>query len=158
MNDKKLGAIIVLVISSVVPAMILGGYVVNALAPPNLGPVMECLALRNQQISEDPVSLNMSLAILNCGGEAIPVNAVKLGQIAESSSPGVAVYVNGTYVDCATMWLFLIQPGDTAVVNMIVPYAGYPYALSTLHSSRVVSITVLTDKVMYYVECNCTGS
>jgi hypothetical protein len=157
LNEKKLGAIIVLIIASIAPAMILGGYLANALTPPNFGPMMESIAiLQNRQITETPTNLNASFAILNCGGQPNVINSVKLGQIAQSGSPGVALYVNGTGVDCAAVPLFVILQGDTAFVNMIVPYTSFPYALSTLHSEKVVSITVYTDEAMYYVECNCT--
>jgi hypothetical protein len=55
LNEKKLGAIIVLVIAAVAPAMILGGYVANALETPNFGPMMESIAiLQNRQINETP--------------------------------------------------------------------------------------------------------
>jgi hypothetical protein len=120
--------------------------------------MMECLSIVEKQIDENPQSLNASLTICNTGGQAIQVNAVKLGEIAQSGSPGVAVCFNGTYVDCAAAPLFVIQQGDTAVVNMIVPYTSFPYALSMLHSSKVVSITVFTDEAMYYIDCKCTRS
>ena len=136
--------------------MIFGGYVANALETPRRHHHMESLAIKNQQINETPTNLNTSITILNCGGQTIPVNTVKLGQIAQSDSPGVAVYVNGTNVDCAAVPLFVIKNGDTAVVNMIISYTSFPYALSTLHSANVVSITVYTDRAMYYRECNCT--
>jgi hypothetical protein len=152
LNEKKLGAIIVLLVVLIAPAMILGSYVVNGLEPPNFGPMIECLALKNQQINETPTGLNASLAMYNTGGQAIQVNSVKLGQIAQSGSPGVAVSVNGTYVDCTGSPLFIIQLDDTAAVNMIVPYTSYPYALSTLHNAQYVTITVLTDNARYYRE------
>jgi hypothetical protein len=157
LNGKKLGAVIVLLVASIAPALILGGYVANALEPPDFGPMIECLALKNQQINENPQSLNTSLTIYNTGGQTINVNTVKLGQICQSGSPGVAVSVNGTYVDCTAAPLFVIKIDDTAVVNVIVPYTSFPYALSTLHSAKIVSITVVTDEAMYYVESNCTN-
>lgn len=158
LNEKKLGAVIVLLIASIAPAMALSSYVAYALTPPNYEPIMESLAIRNQQIIENPTNLNMSISALNCGGQSIPVKAIKLGQIAESCSPGVAVSVNGTHVDCTASPLFVIHPGDTAIVNMILLYTSYPHALSTLHNAKAVSITVQTDEAMFYVECNCTGS
>jgi hypothetical protein len=157
LNEKKLGAVIVLLVASIAPAMILEGYIANALEPPDFGPMMECLATVGKQIDENPQSLNTSLVICNTGGQAIQVNAVKLGQIAQRGSPGVAVCFNGTYVDCAVAPLFVIKQGDTAVVNMIVPYTSFPYALSTLHSEKVVSIKLFTDEAMYYVECIPSG-
>jgi hypothetical protein len=157
LNEKKLGVIIVLIIASIAPAMILEGYIANALEPPNFGPMMESIAiLQDRQITENPTNVNASIAILNCGGQPNSINALRLGQIAHSGSPGVAVCVNGTFVDCTAVPLFVIQQGDIAVVNMIVPYTNYPYALSTLHNSKVVSITVVTDEAIYYVECNST--
>jgi hypothetical protein len=157
LNEKKLGAVIVLLVASIAPAFIIGGYVANALEPPDFGPMMECLAIKNQQINENPQSLNASLTIYNTGGQAINVNEVKLGQICQSGSPGVTVCVNGTYVDCTTAPLFVIQQDNTAIINMIIPYTSFPYALSTLHSREIVSITVITDEAMYYVECSPSG-
>jgi hypothetical protein len=157
LNEKKLGAIIVLLIASIAPALILEGYMANAFEPPDFGPMMECLSIKNQKINESPQSLNASLTIYNTCGQIININAVKLGQICQSGSPGVEVYVNGTYVDCKTVPLFVIQQDNTAIVNMIVPYTNYPYALSTLHSTEIVSITVITDEAMYYVECSSSG-
>lgn len=157
MNQRKLGAIIVLIIALIAPAMILGGYVANALETPLHHHHMESLAITNQQIHETPTNLNTSITILNCGPQTIPVNTVKLGEIAQSGSQGVAVYVNETNVDCATEPLFTIKNGDTAVVNMIIPFRSFPYALSTLHSANVVSITVYTDRAMYYRESNYTS-
>jgi hypothetical protein len=113
---------------------------------------MESLYIKDRQINEYPACLNASLTISNYGGETIQINAVKLGQIAQSNSIGVAINVNGTGVDCATVPFFRIEPNDTAVVNMIVPYTSYPYALSTLHNAEYVTITVLTDNAMYYTE------
>jgi hypothetical protein len=157
LDEKKIGAIIVIIVALIAPAMILGSYVANALESPNFEPMMESIAiLQNRQITENPTNINASIALLNCGGQPNSINAVKLGQIAQSGSPGVAVCVNGTYVNCAAVPLFVIQQGDTAIVNIVVPYTNYPYALSTLHNLKVVSITVFTDEAMYYVECNCT--
>lgn len=157
MNQRKLGAIIVLTIALVAPAMILGGYVANALETPHYHHHhMESLVIKNEQIHENPTNLNTSITILNCGGQDIPVNTVKLGEIAQSGSPGVAISVNGTYVDASAGPIFTIKNGDSAVVNMFVSYTSFPYALSKLHSDSVVSITVSTDRAMYYRECNCT--
>jgi|GEM_PF-4746493 hypothetical protein len=158
LNEKKLGAIIVLIVALIAPAMILTAYAENGFHPPVTIMQRETIAIQNPCINENAASLNISLTILGFGDESIPIDAVKLSNITESSSPSVAVSVNGTYVNCASSPLFVIQPNDTAIVNMFVPYTSYPFVLSTLHDRKVVGIMVLTGQAMYYVECNPSSS
>jgi hypothetical protein len=155
LNEKKLGAVIVLMVALIAPAMILTVYAENGFRPACTISARAALSIENLSINENAASLNVSLSIFAC--ESTPINTVKLSNITQSNSPGVAVSVNGTYVDCTATPLFVIQSGDTAVVNMIVPYTNYPNMLSALHSANVTSITVLTDKAMYYKECSLNG-
>lgn len=158
LNQKKLGAVIVLIVALIAPVMILCGYVENALTPPwHPGHNSESLALQNFSINENAQSLNASLTISNCVDKAKSINTLRLSNITQSNSPGIAVSINGTYIDGAASPLFTVRAGDTAIVNMIVPYTSYPNALSTLDNSEVVGITVLTDQAMYYKECNLSG-
>lgn len=158
MNEKKLGAIIVLIVALIAPVMILAGYVEYALTPPwHPHHHSSELTIQDNCINENVSSLNVSLTIQSYTNKAIPVNAIELGKVAKTSSLGVIVYVNGTNVDCAVSPLFMIQPSDTAVVNMVVPYVSNPYALATLHSAESVSLTVLTDEAMYGVYRDTSG-
>lgn len=158
LNEKKLGAIIVLLVASIAPAMILGGLVANALTPPQTcRPCEESLAVRHLQIHETPTNLNASLIISSCTDRAMAINVLRLSNITQSDSPGIAVSINGTYIDCTASPLFTVGAGDTAIVNMIVPYTSCPYALSMLRNANVISITVLTKQAMYYNECDTSG-
>jgi hypothetical protein len=152
LNEKKLGAIIVLVVALIAPALILTAYAENGFRPACTIMARESLAIQNPCINGNAASLNVSLAIFAC--ESTPINTIKLSNITQSNSPGVTVSVNGTYVNCAASPLFVIQPNDTAIVNMIVPYTNFCNSLSALHNAGVVGITVLTDQAMYYKECN----
>ena len=155
MNEKKLGAVIVLLVASIAPAMILGRLATNALTPPNYQhTTTEDFAIsHNIQINENPTNLNVSFT-LHSEYRANGVNTIKLNGIAQSGSPGIALTVNGTYADNAAAPLFEIQPGDCAVVNMIIPYASFPNALSTLYNATVVSVSVYTNQALVYAECN----
>jgi len=144
-----LGAIIVLLVACIAPVMILCGYVENALTPPWYPYHNSDLAIQDSCIKGNTASLNVSLTMLSCTDKATTINAIEVEKVAQSSSLGVIVYVNGTSVNCAASTLFEIQPGDTAVVNMIVPCVSNPYALATLHSTETVGLRVLTDKAMY---------
>jgi hypothetical protein len=149
LNQKKLGAIVVLIVALIAPIMILAGYVENVLSPWPPHHHNSDLAIQDSCIKENTANLNVSLTILSCTDKATPINAIEMEKVAQSSSLGVIVYVNGTSVNYAASTLFEIQPGDTAVVNMIVPYVSNPYALATLHSTETVGLRVLTDKAMY---------
>jgi hypothetical protein len=151
LNEKKLGAVIVLIVALIAPAMILTAYAENGFRPACTIMARETLAIQNLSINENAASINVSLSI--SAYEATRINVIKLSNITQSNSHGVAVSVNGTNIDYSTP-LFVIQNGDTATVNMIVPYTNYPNMLSALHSSNVTGITVLTDKAMYYKECD----
>jgi hypothetical protein len=158
LNERKLGAIIILIMALIAPAMILTAYAENGFHPnTTIHMHRETMTLQKPQVKEDIASINTTLAIYNSEDRSNPINTMKLGQIAQSSSAGVAVCVNGTYVNCTVSPLFVIRAGDTAVVNMIVPYKSFPNALSMLHSANVTSVTVLTNQAMYYVECSSSG-
>jgi hypothetical protein len=155
LNEKKIGAIIVLLVASIAPVMILGTLAANALTPPDYqhNTLEDFSISQNMQVNENPSNLNVSFT-LHSELRANGVNTIKLNGIAQSGSPGVALTVNGTYVDNAAVPLFEVQRGDCAVVNMIIPFASFPDALSTLHNATVVSVSVYTNQALVYAECS----
>lgn len=156
MNEKKLGAIIVLLIASIAPCMILGGYVANALEPPHHGHPPG-LAISNQCLTKNVANLNFSCTITNEATEPDSVNQIKI-VMGNNSFTALTVYVNGTVIDSAKKPLFTIQAGDNASVNVLVPFVSNPYALSALQNNGNVSaIHVTTSKVLYYTECSMSG-
>jgi hypothetical protein len=155
LNEKKLGAIIVLIVALVAPVMILTAYAENGFQPACTISARAALAIENLSINENAASLNVSLSIV--AFESTPIDTIKFSNITQSNSPGVAVSINGTYVNCAETPLFVIQRDDTAIVTMIVPFTSYPKVLSTIHNAETTSITVVTNEAMYYVECAPSG-
>ncbi len=158
MNEKKLGAIIVLLIACVAPAMILGGYVANALDSPQHHGHPPGLAISDRYLTKNTANLNFSCTISNQAKDATPINQLKM-VMDNKEFTSLTVYVNGSLIDCASKPLFSIQSGDNACVSALVPYVSNPYALSALQNNGNMSaFYVITLQAMYYSECSLSGS
>jgi hypothetical protein len=156
LNEKKLGAVIVLIVALVAPAMTLTGYVTNALDPWHPGPIPS-LEIRNISLTKNAGNLNVSFSIQNYAEEAEPINALVVVNVTQNGLFGTTVYVNGTSINCAASPLFEIKHDDTILVSMIIPYVNYPYALSALHNAGIAVLNVHTSGIVYYKECSLSG-
>jgi len=153
LNEKKLGAIIVLLIASIAPSMILGGYVANAIEPAHHGHPPG-LAITDRCLTKNTANLNFTCTISNYASEANPINQLII-VMGNNQFNSLTVYVNGTIIDSVNTPLFTIQPRDNARVCVLVPYINNPYALSALQNNGNMSaIHVTTPEVLYYSECN----
>lgn len=153
LNEKKLGAIIVLLIASVAPAMILGGYVANAVTPSHHGHPPG-LVITNRCLIINTANLNASYAIWNLAENTDFIDQLKI-VIGNTELTSFKIYVNESLIDCTNKPLFTIQPKDTAQVNIIVPYVSNPYALSALQDNgNVTEVRIYTPKVFYGAVCN----
>jgi hypothetical protein len=153
LNEKKLGAIIVLAVALVAPAMITVGYVGNALNPWH-SLQREILALQDGYVKENASSLNVSFTLRSFTDEVTPINKLDVVNI---KNQYCNIYVNGSSIDCNASPLYKLQAGDTAQINVIVLYVNNPYALSTLHNAGCAVVYVFTGNVIYYTECSLNG-
>ncbi len=156
-QQKKIGAVVVLVLASILAALMLAGYIANAANPPYMGPHPISLALENRCVTENTTCLNVSYALLSCTDKALEIDELKIVNMTQKGASGLTVYVNGTSIDCKGSPLFVVEPGDTAMVNLIVAYASNPSALSMLHSVGYVEVQVFTPQVLYYAVCNLSS-
>jgi hypothetical protein len=156
LNEKKLGAVIVLIVALVAPAMMLTGYVTNALDPWHPGP-RPGLEIRYMSLKENTGNINVSFSIRNYAKEAETINALVVVNVTQNGLFGATVYVNSTSINCAASPLFEIKHDDTVLVSMIIPYVNYPYALSALHNTGIAVLNVHTSGIIYYKECSLSG-
>ena len=108
------------------------------------------ILLSDLNLSKETASLNCSFKALNPDGVIVEVDAVNINDVNLGEIKGVAVFVNGTAVNC-TESFFGINPIDVICVNVVVPYEGNSYLLSTLEDDHF-KVQVQTPDAMFYVE------
>jgi hypothetical protein len=159
LNNKKLGAGVMLVFVCLLLSIGVAGYINNALATPNMGPVFEDLFLINPSAFETPASLNVSVDILSGTGDPLPINQINITATARSTGycGGCTVYANGSAIDCTATPLFIIKPGDTAHVDVVVLLKDNTQLSGKLHEVKTVEVQVATPHARFYRECNLSG-
>jgi hypothetical protein len=116
----------------------------------------ESLYLDNCHIVENAGYLNASLTIMGTTDIATTINELKISNFTLAELPGVTIYLNGTTVNCVTSPFYILEKGDTVLVNMVFPCINS--LLSRAHDVGYVSMQVLTSQATYYMECNIQNS
>src|SRR5664279_2889372 len=113
--------------------MMLTGYIAGRVCQPNMGPVEEVLHFENCRVVENVACLNASLTIISTADKAIPIKQLQINSIAQNDFDGLTIYINGSSVECAVSPLWVIQHGDSLMVNLVFPCTNS--TVSSLHDS-----------------------
>jgi hypothetical protein len=131
-------------------AVMLTGYICGAVYQPNMRPGEESLCLDNCSIVKNAGILNASMTIVSTTDKATAINEIKISNFTLTELPGVTLYLNGTAVNCTVSPLYILERGNTVLVNMVFPCTNS--FESHAHEVGYVTMVVLTAQAMYYTE------
>lgn len=157
MDNRRKASIVVFIMAALLCAMMLTGYICGAVYQPSLGHYNEeSLSLNNCSIVENAGSLNASLTIIGTTDIPTTINELKISNFTLTELPGVTVYLNGTTMNYAAAPFYILEKGDTILVNMIFPCINS--IVSRAQDVGYVSMQVLTSQATYYLECDIQNS